>query len=315
MLVANTMTNISELIPPFGAAKHGRIREMPIFTRGFDKLDKAALADSGVLGGPCLFGADEMFVEITTDSGEVHLFDFATCNNCNDSTTLSLGDFFIHFAKHIKDVSFQNKKNRLTMQEYETLAYPMEIAHIFDIPIVFPIPDESYKKFLVSVSDNLNPVLREGMLEEFTRQTNKIADMHIELFHELLREYPLKRYSLMHGRDTKTLERFYEKRESYFRSKTRRKKFTSMTGKEESVYDYVSFIAAPFYLWGTRNILQVDIIRETDSMKKCADAHGKEISIFGFMFSGMLSKNGVETNYDAKQQNKIYVGDDRHGLG
>ena len=307
MLVANTMQNIAEIVEPFKAAKHGRILEMPIFTRGIDKLDDIALKNAGVLGGPCLFGVDEMILEITHSGGEKHLYDFVSNQHCIDPNAMGLSEHFRHFAGKITNVSFDNRKTKLTKQEYETMAYPMEIANILDVPLVFPMPDISYKKYLESASSDINDAVRNRMLDDFTQETNRIADLHIALFHRLLKSYPLRRYTILHGREPSLINHFYEKREKYFRSEKRRRKFTSLPDKVESIYDYISFIATPFYFWNTTNILQVDVIREADSMKKCADAHGSEIEIFGFLFSGLLSKSGTATNYEAKQHDKMYL--------
>jgi len=294
-------------VPDIGDASTCRIREMPLFTRGLDGLDAAALEDVGVIGGPCLFGTDEMIIEIKHKNGEKHYYDFNSGRNYIETTEVNVAEHFSLFAEQIADVSFDSRKNKMTLQEYECLAYPMEIANLLNAPLVVPIPDMSYKKFLASISDHIDPVVKDKMLESFAQESYRIADMHMELFEKLLKKYPLRRYTILHSRDTDTLAQFYNEREEYFKLDRSKGNYTSRAGKEESVYDYISMIASPFYFWGTKNILQVDSIDEMSSMQKCAKVHGNTISIFSIMFPEILSKSGQETIFYAKMKDKIFI--------
>ena len=296
LLVVNTFNNIADLIPPLGAVKAGRIRELPLFTYRLDEL--YTLDDVGVVGGPCLVEVDELIVEVRHDNGEKHCFDFVTCKS--DSTPLDLAQYFASHAREICDVSFDNRKESATSLDYESLVYPMEAATLLNAPFVFPIPDMSYKKFLVSISEDLKPRVRAKMLEEFTWEMNRFVDIQLALLNDLLKQFKPKQLAVVHERDNAALSVFYKEREKYFNN---RQTFSTRTGKDEAVYDYISFLAAPFYFWKTKHILQVDNILEVDSMRKCARAHGKDMAMHSIFFPDIAKQYIIE--YGAQQRIKV----------
>ena len=312
ILVANTLANMTELVPPMRGVERKRLHRMPLFTRNVCSLRDARLSEAGVVGGPCLFGTDEMIVRVTHTDGGEYLFDFNTGEKCCGMNGCDLSEHFMEFGEQIADVSFDNYKTRMTLQEYESLAYPMEIAAALEASFLFPIPDMSYMKFLESITENLRPAVRREMLGKFAVETRKIADMHIELFERLAQKYKPKRCMLMHGRDEEALSFFYSEREKYFNgSKFLRRcaGFSSKPGKNEPVYDYISLLAAPFYFWGTKNIIQVDPIDETSSMEKCAKVHKNEFALTAIMYPEIISKNSAEVIFYARREDKEYMPD------
>ena len=309
LLLANTFGNITELVPPMGGIKSERLYQMPLFTRNITDLQHADLSEAGVVGGPCLFGTDEMTVRITHLSGEEFCFDFNTGVNCNADTGCDLSEHIMASGDQISDVSFDNNKTRMTIQEYESLAYPMEMAAVLNASFIFPIPDMSYRKFLESITKNLRRDVLSEMIEKFIIETRKIADLHIGLFESLLKKFKPKRYLLLHESDSETLNYFYAEREKYFNGSRFLRKDTGFSGKpgrNGAVYDYVSLLAAPFYFWGTKNIIQIDPIDETSSMEKCARVHKKEFKLTGIMYPEIISKNGIDTIFYAQREDKIY---------
>ena len=86
-----------------------------------------------------------------------------------------------------------------------------------------------------------------------------------------------------------------------------RSQLTKQIGKEGAVYDYVSYPAMPYYFWGIKNILQVDSVDEVNSMEKCAKVHKKELNIIGILYPEIISKNGVDTIFNAERKHKNYV--------
>jgi hypothetical protein len=308
-LTADSFSNISALIPQFAGVTQQRLREMPLFTRNVGKLRNVSLGEAGVVGGPCLFGTDEVVAEVTHRDGRKYSFDFNTGRNYENGNGEDMGEHLLYCADDITDVSFVNQKSRITLQEYESLAYPMELASVLGASFIYPIPDMSYRKFLESVAENLNPAVRNKAVEDFTAITEKIADMHIALFYKLLDKYSLRRFILLHERNKKDLDFFYTKREEFFKdSRFARRKagFSAKTGKNESVYDYISLLASPYYFWGTKHIIQCDVVDETDSMAKCAKIHRNEFVLAGIMYPEILSKNGVDVIFNASKEHKIY---------
>lgn len=308
-LTADTFENVSAFIPALRNVRCERLWKMPVFTRNVEKLSDCDLSKAGVVGGPCLFGTDEVIVIVTHSNNEKYCFDFNTGRNHQGNNAECMGSHLLNFGEKITDVSFVNRKKRITLQEYESLAYPMEIASALNASFLYPIPDMSYRKYLESVAENLRHDVRIRAVERFSLITGKIADMHIELFYELLQKYKIRRYLLLHERNKEALDFFYNSRRRFFndsRFARRKAGFSAKTGKNESVCDYISVLAAPYYFWGTKHIIQCDVTDETDSMSKCAKIHKNEFVLAGIMYPEILSKNGVDVIFNAPEEYKIY---------
>jgi hypothetical protein len=309
MLVADTFSNVAELIPKLRDVKQERLWRMPIFTWNTGKMRGKDMSNVGVVGGPCLFGTDDMIVEVTHSDGARFLFDFNTSQNCGDGSKIDMSEHLLKYGGEITDVSFDNRKTRMTLHDYESLAYPMEIASVLGAPLVFPVPDMSYRKYLEAVTENFKEDLRRDTLEKFKAETEKIADLHIELFYSLLKTYPIDRYIVLHERDSSVMDFFYESREIYFKCSGfagRRDSFSAKAGKNESVYDYISVLAAPYYFFNTESILQCDRVDEVCTMLKCAKAHKNKFILFGIMYPEILCRNGTDTIFNAPREQKIY---------
>jgi hypothetical protein len=73
------------------------------------------------------------------------------------------------------------------------------------------------------------------------------------------------------------------------------------------VTDYIFYPALPFYLWGIKNIIEVDPIGETDSLRKCASAHGDARSVFGIIYPETLDKSASRAMSMADVGDKEYM--------
>ena len=307
-LLATTQEHITSLLPPLGDLTYGRFRQSPLFTRHLERLNAAALADVGIVGGPCLFTKNEMIAEVSLRTGTKLHFDLSTGENCEHSTPLDLAGYFARFPGQITGVAVDNRKDKLTLQDYESLAFPLEVAAILDAPFAFPIPDMSYIKWMSAITVGLSPGVRAALLAEFRHEAHRIADKHLDLFSELLKVYKPRRQLAIHDRDSTALRIFYDERAKYFRQFIRRPTWlTRKPEKAEAVHDYVSCLAAPHYFWNTKNVLQVDSIDETSSALKCSQAHAQALSLGSILFPEILSSNGVDTISNAPREHKIHV--------
>ena len=102
------------------------------------------------------------------------------------------------------------------------------------------------------------------------------------------------------------LETWYEKRALYIERGKVLRHLTRSPEKIESIKDYISMPALPFYLFGAENILEVNSVDETDSYRKCKKAHQKAVRMGCLLFPELLSGDGVHTLYCAPPQWKEY---------
>ncbi|MDR1021101.1 MAG: hypothetical protein LBL73_10115 [Synergistaceae bacterium] len=312
-VICDMFSNMRELLPQIGSIS-GRVDGIPLFTRAFGELSLKITglgADVAVVGGPCLFGTDEMLVAVRHDDGSVYNFDYNTekhYNSLNGSANMSA--HLMEYGRRIESVSFENRKERVTLQEYESLRLPFEFASALRAPLVIPIPDMSYKKYLEAVTVKLDERLRLSVIESFEKELRKISDLYLGVIDGLDDLFKPPKLAVVHGRDRESLETFYRGRGPYVERFVSRRGIKALSNKPEnieSVTDYIFFPALPFYLWGIRNILQVDSMDEADSLRKCAQAHGTSVSLYGGLYPEMLGKNGTNTIFNSTLGNKEYV--------
>ncbi|MDR1472875.1 MAG: hypothetical protein LBS75_10180 [Synergistaceae bacterium] len=312
-VICDMFSNMRKFLPQIGSIP-GRVDRIPLFTRAFGELSVKIIelgAEVAVIGGPCLFGTDEMSVVVRHDDGSVYNFDYNTekhYNRLNGSANMSM--HLMGYGGHIESVRFENRKKRVTLQEYESLRLPFEFANALRAPLVIPIPDMSYKKYLEAVTVKLDRKLRLSVIESFEKELYKISDLYLDVIGELDDLFKPPKLAVVHGRDKESLETFYRRRAPYYERFVSRHGVNALSNQPEnieSVTDYIFFPALPFYLWGIGNILQVDSMDEADSLRKCAQAHGTSLSLYGVLYPEMLGKSGRSTIFNSTLENKEYA--------
>ncbi len=194
----------------------------------------------------------------------------------------------------------------MTPQEYLNLLYPFEIAAALRGPLVIPIPDMSYRKYLLYALDAVPEDLKKQALEDFDAILNRIADMYLDVIAKLQARFQIKRFACVHRRDPAALELWYDKRAPYIERGKVLRSLTRLPEKIEPIKDYISMPALPFYLFGETNLLQVDSVDETDSYRKCRKAHKNALRMGCILLPELLSGDGVHTLYNAPTQWKEY---------
>lgn len=286
--------------------------ELPYFTAGLSELAQriAAGEPAAVEGGPCLFGTDEVGVEVIRKDGQRDWFDYNTGKSYlgRDSAVegMDFRDFVKEHCEQIRAVHFENRKLGLTPQEWAFLKYPFEIAAALSAPLVIPIPDLSYIKYLDAVLMPVAEQVRLEALEEFRGISHAICDLYLNVIERMRPLYPGVRCDVVHDRDRVLCGRYYAAREPFMeRGKTLRT-LTGIPEKLESVKDYVSMPALPYYLYGIENVLEVDSMDETDSFRKCRKAHKGKLNLSCILFPELLSKDKIHTIFDAPRNEKEY---------
>jgi hypothetical protein len=313
-VLCNFFGNMAEILPELRGLDAGRFGRVPIFTRAFDELP-AKLGGGerfAVVGGPCLLGTGEMLIHVTHRDGRSFRFDFNTGNHSGDLRDYdALGPHIRENAGAVAEILFENRKNSLTAQDYESLRLPVEFARLLDAPVVIPLPDVAYMKYIGAITSCLAPGVRDAVRGDFRAEMVRVTKLFLDAIEELGRRLRPPKLVALHDGDETAMKVFYDARKRYYDKFTsanhRPELITSEADRIESVTDYIFYPALPFYLWGIENIVQVDSIGEADSLRKCAGAHGDALSIFGMLYPEMLDKNALRAMSMADVSDKEYV--------
>lgn len=286
--------------------------ELPYFTSGLSGLARhiAAGEPVAVEGGPCLFGTDEVRVEVIRRNGQKHYFDYNTGKSYLEHEKFGESMDFREFVQlnsdEIQAIHFENRKPGLTPQEWAFLKYPFEIAAALSAPLVIPIPDLSYRKYLDAVLRSVEERVRKEALEEFQSISYDICDLYLDVIDRMRTLYPRTRCDVVHDRERELCERYYAARAPFMECNKTVRSLTGIPEKLEAVKDYVSMPGLPYYLYGITNVLEVDSMDETDSFRKCRKAHKGKLNLSCILFPELLSKDKVHTIFDAPRQEKEY---------
>lgn len=309
---ASDFKGIIRKVPALAEADFPGKDIMPFFTEGMGRLQSAIKEGRPVAveGGPCLFGVDEVEVEIRTKDGRSRTFDYCTGKRygmVTDTTADNMESFFENCADQIEDVVFHDHKQGITSQEYESIQYVFEAARVLHGMAVIPLPDMSYSKYLSAVLGKLDSGQKEEIMEAFHRVSWRISDLYIDLINRMEKAYPEVKCVIVHERDQELCNRFYEERKPYIERNKILRMITNMPNRKESVKDYISMPALPYYLLGIRDILEIDSVDETDSFRKCAKAHKGAINLSCILYPERLSRDGKNTIYQTKREYKEYL--------
>lgn len=308
----------SAAFPPLGKVSYKSREKFPYFIGGLNELLEAMDRGESVAveGGPCLFGEHEVSVMLHLKGDRTRIFDYAggkaylQAENASDSggnvienndlsETENLADFLRQNGEHVERITFRQEKSDLTPQEYLNLLYPFEIAAALGGPLVIPIPDMSYRKFLEAVLDFVSEEIRKQALDDFDTILSNIREFYLDAIKNLQEKYKIQHFLCVHYGSNKELQSWYEKRAPHIERAKVLGGLTKLPEKIESIKDYISMPALPFYLFGSKNILQVDSVDETDSYRKCKKAHKKILRLGCILLPELLSEDGIHTIYNA----------------
>lgn len=308
----SSLYHMSHLIDELKQIKHRELINMPLFITSTFHL-KEAIAENrpiGVIGGPCLFGNNEVIMKIIHRSGEVYYYDFSEPKNERQDELEEedvLGDHVCKYQGEIAKITFINKKRGITADEYRNILYTLEFANAVKGKLLIPIPDMSYRKYLKAVCDGVEESVALQAIQEFQTIVYQITDMYLAWIDRIKQKYPSVTVEVLHERREDLCSLFYETREPYYSNYHHRGHITSNPWKRESIIDYIMMVAMPFYLWGTKEIIQVDCVYEMDSHRKCKKIHGKTFNLHGVFYPEHLSKDGSHTIFTAENQWKEYM--------
>ena len=300
---------ITEILPQLKGLKYSAKTKLPYFTSGLDSFRKA-LDDgksSAVEGGPCLFGSNEVTVDVFLKDGSLERFDFNSGKPYSSSLRdEDLGGFLLERGSDVSDLRFENMKTGLTPQEWFFLKYPFDIARLLNVPVVIPLPDMSYIKYMSAVLENTPKDVKDKAISDFRAIVHEICDKYLHVIDRLRELYPNVHCDVVHDRSEDLTRKYYEARAPFIERGKTLHSLTKAAGKLESIKDYISMPALPYYLYGAENILEVDSMDETDSYRKCRKAHKNAFNLSCILLPEFLSQDNVHTIFDAPLNRKEY---------
>ena len=312
-VVLTTFESIRQIIPELDVTELEIMRAVPWLTTSLAALRNAYRSNEplGFVGGPCLFGMDEVLLEIETSAG-IDQFD-CSCgrrsvkDSSENEDELTLDEYFAAEHEKINEIRIVNRKAGITYQEYISLLLVFEAAERLGGKVVIPLPDMSYMKQMAAAAEPLPAELRERLLADYEHEVFAISNKFLRLIEVMQRQYPELPVAVLHARDAEICEMFYSKRASYIEKQSFTRKTMQMGWRAEAVIDYITMLALPFYIFGTRDVVQVDSLDETDSGRKCQKLHGGDITMHSLLFPELISFDGINTIYNAGIEHKEYI--------
>lgn len=304
--------NITNMIPALGRTRYEEMWDFPWLTTDLEQLKRCVEQGEGlgIIGGPCIFGIDEVLIRVRTRDGDEELFDCSCGRQCTKDHSRhprTLAGYIKEKKGEIKELRILNRKKGITKQEFISILYVFETARLLNAKVVIPLPDLSYVKYMEADLEELPPELKGPVMEEFAGVTDQVADLFLEVIETIRNRYPSVEAKVLHRRDEELCGLFYEKREPFIRNSSYMRKLTQHDGRKESVVDYITMLALPYYLFGTRQILQLDSLDETDSGRKCQKLHGEKIVLHSMLYPEFLSRDGMNTLYNTTLEYKDYL--------
>lgn len=308
-LNAMSLGAVSSYIPQMEKVQFRNCRSMPFFTANLPKLKRAVEEKHaiGVSGGPCLFGVNEVIVNVVLADGTKHSYDFSSGRNYvkADHQGSFAGDMEA-FGDSVVSMSFENNKKGVTTQEYDSIHCLFECAQALHAKLAIPLPDMSYIKYFHNISEHIPEKLRARARREFRAEAYRISDMYCEVIRAMKKDYPETEIAVVHERDEELCRLFYKGRESFLTDKVVQR-LTNIKGKSESIQDYVTMPALPYYIWGIRDIVQMDSLDETDSYRKSAKIHRGTLNLCAMLYPERVSADGKNTIFYTSLKYKEYL--------
>lgn len=311
----NDSKMVEEKFPQFKNTKWPFKEQMPYLTASLSDFAKVVQngEETAIFGGPCFFGEYEVDMIFSMKDGSQKVYDFTTRRRAVKDKVSQEAEFTKANAHEVLDVSFKSHKEFLTSDEYDAILYLFELANATNSRLVIPIPDFSYEKYLAAMVESLPGEIQKRALERFTQISAPIIKMYKNLFEFFKAAYPSVKCELMSGEEKNLLAQYYEKRTQYVEKTSTKRIISGIAEKFESVKDYITLPALPFYLWGIKNILEVDYLGETDSFWKCRKMHKNEINLSALLYPIKISSDGWRTLFSTELQYKEYIKEEDYG--
>lgn len=312
---ACSMDMLAEKIDIFKPLLSDNLAKRPLFASKTDTIKEIVETKEkkAVLGGPCLFGENEVSVKFVMKDGSESFYDYSTGKSYQKeyeycATSNDMADFVKENRDKVVSILFTDYKEKLTVDEYEAMRFVFAVAKEINAMAVIPLPDMSYCKFLDSILEMIeSDIDKNEVKENYYVISDKIADIYINAAKTISEEYPDVDFFIFNRRQYDMCEKFYENRSSFIEKNRVLKSITGSEAKREAVKDYISMPALPYHLFGIQNILEVDSLDEMESFRKCRKAHKGTINIGAIFYPEKLSADGKNTLFHTTKEYKEYI--------
>ena len=311
----NDFKMIEEKFPFFKNVKWPYREQMPYFTAGLEEFNKAVIngEETAITGGPCFFEEYEVDMIFKMKDGTEKTFDFTTRRKTSGEKVSHEAEFSRENASGVIDVDFKCYKNCLTTEEYDSILYLFELARATGSALTIPIPDFSYAKYLDMMIEALDDEIKTRARKKFEDISHKIIRMYKDLYDFFKKQYPEVKCLMISGEEKDLLKTYFEKRTPFLEKTATRRIISGIQEKIESVKDYITFPALPYYLFGIKNILEVDYLGETDSFWKCRKMHKGIINLSTILYPIKISADGWRTLFQTEMKYKEYIREEEYG--
>jgi hypothetical protein len=298
-LALNTFENICKYLPDLKHFMGNWLWEKPVFTRNIGDLRN--ITSLAVCGGPCLYGTSELSVSLITYSGEEKTIDFHRYFYSAKDTKAS--SRFWHEGA-AENIIFTSHKKGLTPQDFDIFDSLFQTAKLLDVPLLIMLPDSAYLKFFDSMIASLDVESRAILHEKYKRVLNTICDIYLQAIEKFYVYYKPKKFEVFHRRNKNLVDIFHQKR-ARFCPKIRA--VTSNKLKEQSIIDYITMPALPYYIWDQKAVFNFDSVEEAEPMHKCMRCHKDAFRTFPVMTTEKISRDGKTSYYETSLEYKDYI--------
>ncbi len=294
--------------------EYASLASRPWFVSSLEKVKELLSSGRkvGIEGGSCLFGTDEMHFILTLQNGEVHRFDFNTLQEIEPGRefyhgmTQELFRFMQMREDQIVDARVECPKRAITIDEYEAIHFLLLLSRGLDAKLVITIPDMSYDKTFEAAFSGLDEKLYVPFHERFLAECRRMTKLSVNLIHNLAAMEGVRDYEIFYSGNER-LCRIFEKERSVYLDRYAKKFLTKRDGMMEALTDYICMPAMPLYLYGIRDVIEVNRIEECPSIEKCRRIHRSALNLCDILYTQKPGTNGKTAGFYADMDHKEYI--------
>lgn len=320
-LLTADFNELSALVPAWQGEAYEKLHSYPWFVGDIEKLGQLLSSKNEVAieGGSCLLGNDEMLFHFRMKDGTPRLFDFNTMQEIHKSTeeltekiTMELWDFVSEHAGEIAEVKVECPKSKITVDEYEMTENLFLLATGLNAKLVITIPDFSYEKTFLQIFGELDKTVFEPLAEEYRREVARVKEASLNMIECVRRKYQYDDVVVFHGGKPELLKVFSQNRDRFIGEFTQKHSYaernlTNRKVTQQALIDYICMPAMPFYLWGVKDVIEVNRLEEYPAVNKCKRIHKNEMNLHTMLFPQRVSPNKRTSSFYADRKNKEYV--------
>ena len=274
------------------------------FISSLDNLRKVIdkKEDIGIEGGSCLFLSNEFFIIFEHQDGSIKKFDYVDFNerslknNKPVENSISIFEYLEINGPCIKNVEIECLKEDISVQDYATIRYLFEIAKALNAKLVVTVPDMSYRKTFYNTFKSLSPDVFLKTKKKFFDKFNSLANDNIKWINLISEQYKSVDATIFHYGNKILCEKFYKSRKKLNPSDINHvSKYCEL---RDAIIDYIFMPALPYYLFGIKNIIEINRVEEWRSVAKCKKIHKKTLNLTALLPANLSQHFNNDAMYE-----------------